>query len=1150
MDFTKSQAEAIHYRGGSTLVSAGAGSGKTRVLTERLMEFIDPHDPGCGPENIDRFLIITFTRAAAGELRGRISDAIADRLREDPMNMHLRRQLLLCHQAHIGTIHSFCADLLRENAGMIGISPMFRILEEERSERLRTAALQRLLEESYEEQSDAFLRLVNSVGAGRDDTRLSNILLKLHSGLQSHAYPERWVQAQIEFLSGEVTDITDTPWGAELLKDAMEETAFWAEQMDEAVRTMQAEETIYLAYGDSFSDTADAIRRLCSQLKVGWDSAASCFPIPFPKLKPIRNNPNPELCDELKDMRDACKKDMDKLAAVFSAASSEVVEEIRRTSIEMQELMRLTLRLEDTFQTAKKRINGLDFSDLEHLTLRLLLNADGSQTALGASIASRFVEVMVDEYQDVSRVQDQIFHAVSRKGENLFFVGDLKQSIYRFRLADPGIFTEKSRRYGKNERGERLIPLRENFRSRPEVLNAVNAVFSRCMSMELGDLDYGEGDALIAGAQYLGEAEHPELILLPREEADSTDLEAEAALVAEEIKRRIQHTKVQDGAIQRPLQYRDIAILLRAANSVGPVFRRILIAAGIPVTSGTGGGFYQSVEVSSVFAMLTLLDNPHRDIPLISLLRSPAYGFSEEKLSLIRKDNADSDFFTALCASEDPDAEAFVKRLNNLRMESVDLNPVQLTERIIEELDLWAICSAMPDGEHRTQNLMEFITLAETFCSSGELGLHRYVRWLENLEQKGLDPETCAESGNAVQILSVHRSKGLEFPVVFYSGLGRMFNRQDTRDAVLVHPELGLGPKVTDVERKIEYPTVARRAISRRLTREMLSEEMRLLYVAMTRAREQLIMTACIRKADERMEEAQRLGRYKKIPGMLLQSASCPYQWILPAAVCSDSIRVEISHVQTRDVEQTKVPGGENKINGELLHQLDRNLAWKYPYQQAEQLPSKITATELKHRMTEDSDAVTLLNRDLRQARFEELDLTREKISATRRGTAMHLVLQHIDFDRTGSVEEIHAEIERLTRLRFLQEEEAASVKAENVRDFFASSVGRRILCADRCWREFRFSLMTDIDLLLHSDTDGEKVLLQGIVDCCIEERGELVIVDYKTDRVTGEEEIRERAENYRIQLETYAMAIERIFNKPVKERILYFIMPGAAIAV
>ena len=1152
MNFTQSQHEAIFTRGCSVLVSAGAGSGKTRVLTERLMEYIDPSDPEALPEDIDRFLVITFTRAAASELKSRIADAISDRLSLNPGNRHLRRQLVLCRTAPIGTIHSFCGQLLRDHAELAGISPAFRILEEEKSGRMLETALESLLERRYKEASESFLHLADYVGAGRDDRHLAETLLKLYHSAQSHAVPEQWLNAQIEASFEESENIGETEWGRALLKDISAGVSFWAEQMEAALGRMRENPAVRKAYEKSFSETADGLRALEGALSRDWDEAMEQIPVPFPRIGTVKAEEDRPLAEELKAVRKQCSEEMKRLRErVFTGSSRELMLSFRETAADRRELLQLCLELDAEFRGAKRRINALDFSDLEHMTYRLLTGDNGERSALAEEQARRFREIMVDEYQDVSRVQDAVFQAVSRDGNNLFLVGDVKQSIYRFRLADPMIFTEKSRLWAEASSGGKLILLQENFRSRPEILNAVNEVFRRCMSEELGELDYGPADCLRPGTEQPDSVPLPELLLLSSEDAAGEGLQAEAALVGRKILELMRDTRVQDEEGERPLRFGDIAVLLRSANSDGGVFRSILNSMKIPVSAGAGEDFYSSMEVSTVFSMLMLIDNPHRDIPLLTVLRSPAFGFTPDRLSMIRAASPDTDYYTALRNAEGEDTDAFLRLLGELRASAADLDPVRLVERIVEELELYAVCSAMSDAETRIRRLTELSLMAKRFLETGERGLHRFIRWIEAMRSKRLDPGGGTESGDAVQILSIHRSKGLEFPVVFVSALGKQFNQADIRSPMLIHPRLGLGPKYTDPMLRAEYPTVARRAIAQVLTGEMKSEELRLLYVAMTRAKERLIMTACLRKAEEQLFRAETLTQWEKIPARLLQSAQSPVLWLLPSAAAGKSMTVRIC-----DSEQAENAGQENPqesaepADPELLRSLEAALRYRYPAAAAQELPSKLTATELKDRAEPDPDGEPLFQEDSFRGFFRSPEPDLASLSASDRGTAAHIVLQQIDFAKTGSLEEIKAEIARLREQEFLSEEEAESVSPEMVYRFYASDLGRRILKAGNAEREFRFSLLCEAAELLGEAPPGEKILLQGAVDCFFEEDGELVVVDYKTDRFRDEESFRERTGRYRRQLETYAMALRRITGLPVKERYLYYLSSERCLAV
>ena len=1156
---TASQKEAIETRGSTVLVAAGAGSGKTRVLTERLMGYVtDPENPA----DLDRFLIITFTRAAAGELRSRIMDELAERLAAEPGNRRLRRQSALCQRAQIGTIHSFCAALLRENSHLAGLSPDFKIVDEERAGSMKNAALERVLERGYQEPEahPGFLQLADTVGAGRDDRRLAELVLTLHEKMQSHARPERWAQEQIRLLQSPAADAGETVWGREILNWARESCRYWSGELDRLMEEMAACGKIAAAYGDCIGQLGDYVRELGRCLELGWERSRSCFPFVNPKLGTLRNSPDPALSDRVKARREACKKSMERIEKALASSSEKLLGELRQSAGAMEALLQLALAFDREYTAEKRRCALVDYGDLEHLTAALLTDEEDRPTELARQLSLRYTEIMVDEYQDVNRVQDSIFRAVSREGKNLFLVGDVKQSIYRFRLADPGIFTEKYESYADwfaaQAAEPRRILLQENFRSRREILEGANAVFSLCMSRRLGDLDYDTDAALKYGASYEGEGQKPELLLLSAgkgEEDESPDkLALEAALVAEKLKGLVEGgALVQDRGGLRPMEYGDAAILLRSVNRVGGVFRRALAQQGIPVATGQGGGFFSSVEVSTVMSMLALVDDPHQDIPLIAVLRSPAFGFSADELSAIRAISREGDFYTALCrkAEEDEKCARFLELLGRMRELAPDLSAAELVWQLLEELDMTAICSAMNDGMQRRARLMELVELAEQFEGSGYRGVHRFVQYLRKLEASGREPGLGADSGSAVQILSIHKSKGLEFPVVFLCDTARRFNKQDGKELVLVHPELGLGPKVTDLQRRIEYPGLARNAVRLRLERELLSEEMRLLYVAMTRARERLYLTAVFPDGEKKLEKAS-LALSRPMAPELLAEAGCFAEWLLYAALADGGEHLQLRLCQSPE-EAAREPEKVSRSvpDAAAAERLRQSLAFRYPHQDAQELPSKITATELKGRGEADGDAQSLAPAARRPLRLPNFDREERPLSAAQRGTATHLVLQYMDFSRTGSLEAIRQEIARMAEAGCLTQREAQAVDAGAIERLFASPLGQRMRRAEKMQREFKFSLLCDAGEFLGRGA-GEELLLQGVVDCFLEEEGELVIIDYKTDLVKNDAELQQRAALYTPQLQTYAAALSRICRKPVKECLLYFLALGKTAAI
>ena len=1150
---TASQQAAVDTRGCPVLVSAGAGSGKTRVLTERLMAYMESAD-------IDNFLIITYTRAAAGELRGRITEELQRRLAEDPHNARLRRQSALLRRAQIGTIHSFCADLLRENCQTAKLSPDFKILDEERADTMRASCLDRVLEDAYTglENNPDFQLLADTVGEGRDDSTLAALILELHTKMQCHAFPADWAQAQIDALHETHADAGDTVWGQELLSRVSRLADHWSVELDALIASMRDFPAIRAAYAEHYEGIAVQVREIGRSAPLGWDRTAALLPLNVPRLPSLKNSPDQELSDYLKKRRTACIDDFKSMAKVFASPSETLLKDMALTAPAMRALLKLTLDFDEAYAADKQSRGLADYSDLEHKAAALLINPDGTPTVLAKRLSRRYAEVMVDEYQDVSRVQDAIFSAVSDGGRRLFLVGDVKQSIYRFRLADPAIFNEKYKAYAEAGSGAKRILLRENFRSRREIIDAANAVFRCCMSETLGDVDYNADAALVHGAAYYeGEVPKPELLLyeLPEGDAEeSPDKTAlEAAFTARQIRALVQSgASVTDGAGTRPMDYGDIAILLRSPNKTGGVYREALMDLGIPVGSAQGSGFFETLEVSLVLNMLTVMDNPHKDIPLIAVLRSAAFGFTPDELSFIRAADRDADLFTATeTAGETNDkCRAFLTLLSALRAEASDLSASETVWLVIEKLDLLALCSAMDDGARRRENLMALSELAESFESTGYRGLHRLSLWLQALAAKGQEPNIPPGTGRAVQIISIHRSKGLEYPVVFLCEAARRFNTRDRSGTVLVHPVLGLGPRVVDLQNRVRYPSLARLAIASRQAREDLSEEMRLLYVALTRAKERLFVVGACKNAEKTLEKAAALARPPIAPETLA-GASNYLSWLLCACLADREEHFKIrvcrdgeQEARAADAVQEHVPA-----DPEAAAELERRLAFVYPHQAAVELPSKVTATELKGRHERDPDAQELAAPKIFSFRMPVLGEGERGLTAAEKGVATHLVLQYMDFAKATSRAGIKSEIERLCAARFLSQRESEAVNVAAIERLFRSELGRRMLRAEKPLREFRFSLLLDAGSL-YPGTEGEQLLLQGVVDCCLEEDGKLVIIDYKTDNVRDDTQIAARAELYRGQLMAYAEALTRIFGKPVKEGVLFFLAPGREVRV
>ena len=1146
-ELTAAQKAAVDARGCPVLVSAAAGSGKTRVLTERLIARV------LEGEDVDRFLVITFTRAAAAELRGRILTELNTVIAENPGDRRLRRQSALLYRAQIGTIDSFCTTVVRENTHRLqDISPGFSMLDEERSQGLLARSLEEVLDRAYErvEEDSGLAMLIDSVGAGRDDARLADLVRSLHAQMQSRAFPEDWAKEKLDALAArDVTDAGQTVWGKYLLADAAAEAAYRAEELEKALALMAqpGNEPLMKGYGAAFSDMALLFRDAARAPAEGWDKTRLVLSRELPRLGMVRKFEDEALKARVKAPWDEGKKALANLQKTLAGDSESLLRGIRQSEPALRALMELVFALDKEYKHRKRRADACDFSDVEHLCVDLLCDKKtGGPTALAAELSARFAEVMVDEYQDVNAVQELIFRRVSGEGQRLFMVGDVKQSIYRFRLAEPAIFNEKYAAFAEDEKAKRIL-LRENFRSRESVLAACNSVFEKIMSPELGEIVYDENARLVKGASYpeAGEVK-PELCILDpgaaateEETPDKTLLEAR--YVAGRIRAMVDGRElVADGPDRlRPARWGDIAVLLRTPGTSGAAYRRALAEAGVPVSARQGGDFFSQPEVSFVVSMLAAADNPRQDVPLIAAMRALPFGFTPDELTAVRAADR-GDFWDALCrrAETNEKCRGFVEAVNEIRDLAREESTQGILRRLYDRTGLMASCSVMADAPQRIANLMQLYEYARKFEQDGNRGLFRFVSWLRELNRRGLEPPTAA-AGDAVQIMSIHKSKGLEFPVVFLADCSHQWNR--TRGAqVLCHSELGLGMKMTDAARGVTWPTLPFRAIEKKTKIEELSEQERVLYVAMTRARERLIMTCTQTKAEEKLA-AMEQEESGPISPRVLAGASSAAPWLTRAAVRDGGSTMEVRLVVPEPVsgEKSREPKALCPAEPEDVEILRQRLEWVYPHETAVTLPSKLTATSVKSSAAgDDPEAAEMVKPERsRSHRFRKPDFGKTEVPLTgaERGIAAHLVMQYIDFEKTGDESAVAGEIARLEHRGFLTEKQAAAVPPGDILAFFRSELGQRLRKADRVVREFRFSLLCPAEQWYAEAPAGEEILLQGVVDCCIEEQGELLILDFKTDAHV-------EPERYTGQLGAYAMAMERIFRKPVKGAALWYL--------
>ncbi len=1184
IQLTPQQLGAVEDRGGSLLVSAAAGSGKTKVLVERVFAYL--REEHC---HIDDFLIITFTRAAAAELRSKLAAELAQRVAAEPENGHLRQQMFRVYQADIKTVDGFCASLLREHVHLLepvdgrSLTPDFRILDESECTLLKERALEQALEHFYQriEQGDEGCRLLaETLGFGRDDRGLALLVPEVHAKLQSHPYPEKWLAQAAEGWRELPQRLADSVYGRTIMDDTVRRALYWAGRLERAARDMEGCQPVFDAYADRFLEAAAQLREYETAAQKGWDEM-SRVDVTFRKLGAVRGEENGDSKAAAKAVWDKCKAAEKKLSAPYQTAESELLDDLRAIASAMEALLELTADFDRRFQAEKVRRNAMDFSDQEHYAVRLLAGEDGTPTELGEQVSHRYREIMVDEYQDTNEVQNCIFRAVSRQGENIFAVGDVKQSIYRFRLAEPGIFLEKYRTYLDAEDAAPGQPRRRvlsrNFRSRREVLDAANFVFAAIMSREMGELDYTEEQYLHFGAAYYPDAPEREtefhyLSVEDTPEQRFDRAEAEARFTARRIRQLLDGgfpVRGGDGEL-RPVEPEDIVILMRSPSARLAVFTAALEREGIPCDGGESEDFFSAMEIAVVLSLLEIVDNPRQDVPLIAVLRSPLVGMSADRLAEIRALQPEGDYYEALCRDEGEDAQAFLSLLRELRHASREMAADKLLWYCYDRCRVEAIFGAMADGAQRQARLTALYDYVRRLVQSGRTGLFDCVSHLRRLLENGDAPAiTAARASGGVRIMSVHKSKGLEFPVVVLADLNRSFNRQDLDRPVLVHPQLGVGAERVETERRIRYDTVSKSALALTLEREAKAEELRILYVAMTRAQEKLIMVCSRKNPEKHLRELAALTELP-VPPEAVSGANCPGDWLLLTLLNTFQASELHGFAGVRPSELTEAPAGVtvhlHRIGGEETEGTaspaeedagespdttpdTASLGFVYGHRAATVTPSKVTATQLKGRAIDEEIAEGTLPRR-RESAPERPRFLQEKrgLTGAERGTAMHLVMQFLPLDTAAEPWAVAEVIDGLRRRRLLTPEQAAALDVAALVRFLASPLAERIRNAPRLWREYRFALLTDAGIY-DGDAAGEEMLLQGVADCVFETESGLAVVDFKTDRVQTAE-VQRRAEVYRAQLDAYAGALSRILERPVTERILYFFACGEEISL
>ena len=1238
-NWTEEQLSAINTRKCNLLVAAAAGSGKTAVLVERIIKMITHKD---NPVSIDRLLVVTFTNAAATEMRERIGDAISKELEKTPNSSLLQRQLALLGKASITTMHSFCLDVIKNNFHTIDLDPNFRIGDETECELLKQEIIEALFENRYDEDDEEFLNLVEAYGGGKDDLKLQNIVLELYTFSMSGPNPKKWLNEKAEeFNVDNLEEIAKSSWW-EIIKESTKMEILGIIKLLEKAKEICEQNEGIEAYTVNLDDDLKILKELDESLGESIEVAYNKFnSINFSRLKTAKKElvQSVEDQDMVKNLRKESTDKVKKLAKdIFVFSPNEILEGIKSCYKPMSKLVEITVDFLERYKAKKREKGILDFNDLEHLCIEILLE-NGKPSKVTETFKEKFEEVLVDEYQDSNNVQETIIDLVSRKNTNspnVFMVGDVKQSIYRFRQAKSELFLQKYNNYSQCEDNyNKKILLYKNFRSRKEVIEGVNYIFRLLMSKNVGELDYTEKEALNLGAiyeqinkenlqgikediKYIATSSDIELHVLDKDgedrlnyedsdeisevEEDVTAIQLEARIVAKRIK-EIMSLKECKNVIwdktlgkYRKIKFRDIVILLRATKNWSDVFVEELGLYGIPVYADTGTGYFQTIEIKTIMSLLHIIDNPLQDIHIIACLRSPIFGFTPEELSDLRLINKENYFYENIKLLLDEENSFEIKKelkdksryffdsLEKWREKVLYMPIDEFIWYLYSDTSYYGYVGAMLNGVQRQANLRILFQRAKQFEQISFKGIFNFINFINKLRNSSGDmgsAKILSENEDVVRIMSIHKSKGLEFPVVFLSGTGKNFNLMDLNNDILIHEELGFGPDCIDINRRISYKTLAKNAIKKKCKLETLSEEMRILYVAFTRAKEKLIITGAKGNLDKEFQKwcsAASLDENTILSSEVLKGKSF-LDWIGMALAKhnqGEKIRKKVNsninylrdELSTWSIKMWRKSDLSVDKNIELVdksekdlfinkecaieEEIIRRLNFEYKFNESTTLPSNISVSDLKLKNYEEdnNNTVNIFREEIiRKPKF----LSEEKgLTSSEKGTIIHFVMQHLDLNRIYNINDIKNQIKEMIAQELLTENQAEVVYVPRIISFFKSDLGKRMLKVygegNMIKREFPF--FTEISAIkvnpnLPKETyEDEKIRLQGIIDCFFEEDGALVLLDYKTDYVE-EGKSDEIKEKYEIQLKYYSETLEKITGKKVKDKYLYLFYNG-----